>query len=70
MIDMLLRVYAGFSAVAAEPIAVSGSPAECAAALRPVIAAGAELILFTPLFDQRAQMHRLADEVIPLLMDG
>jgi hypothetical protein len=32
-----------------------------------VAAAGAELILFTALFDQREQMERLAAEVLPKL---
>jgi hypothetical protein len=34
-----------------------------------VHAAGAELVLFTPLFDDAEQMERLAAEVIPALTD-
>ena len=50
-----------------EPVAVSGPPGACAEAVREVAEAGAELILFTPLADQTAQMERLAAEVIPQL---
>ena len=35
--------------------------------LHEVAAAGAELILFTALFDEREQMERLAAEVLPKL---
>jgi hypothetical protein len=35
--------------------------------LREVAEAGAELILFTPFFDQAEQMERLATEVVPRL---
>ena len=34
---------------AIEAAAVAGTPAECVAGVRAVIAAGAEMILFTPL---------------------
>jgi alkanesulfonate monooxygenase SsuD/methylene tetrahydromethanopterin reductase-like flavin-dependent oxidoreductase (luciferase family) len=34
-----------------EAAAVAGTPADCLGQLREVAAAGAELILFTPLFD-------------------
>jgi probable F420-dependent oxidoreductase len=44
---------------------VAGPPQACAAELRAVAAAGAELIQLTPLFDVAAQMERLAAEVIP-----
>jgi probable F420-dependent oxidoreductase len=50
-----------------EAAAVAGSPADCAAEVAKVAAAGAELILFTTVFDQAAQAARLADEVIPRL---
>lgn len=48
-----------------EAAAVAGTAAECVRALREVAAAGAELILFTPLFDQAEQNERLAAEVMP-----
>ena len=50
-----------------EAAAVTGSPADCVRELREVVAAGAELILFTPLFDQPEHAERLAAEVIPHL---
>jgi probable F420-dependent oxidoreductase len=50
-----------------EAAAVAGTPADCAAALREVAAAGAELILFTAMFEQAEHAERLAAEVIPQL---
>jgi probable F420-dependent oxidoreductase len=50
-----------------EAAAVTGTPADCVAGLRAVVAAGAELILFTPLFDQGEHAERLAAEIIPRL---
>ena len=41
--------------------------AECLAGVRSVIAAGAEMILFTPLFDLPEQMELIAAELIPAL---
>lgn len=48
-------------------VAVTGTPEQCAQGLREVVAAGAELIQLNPLFDDAAQMERLAAEVIPAL---
>ena len=48
-----------------EAAAVAGTPIECAAAVSRTAAAGAELILFTTLFEPAEQAARLADEVIP-----
>jgi len=48
-----------------EAAAVAGTAADCAAQVRAVVAAGAELILFTTLFDQAEQAERLAAEVMP-----
>jgi alkanesulfonate monooxygenase SsuD/methylene tetrahydromethanopterin reductase-like flavin-dependent oxidoreductase (luciferase family) len=45
-------------------VAVLGSPRTCIEGVREVIDAGAELILFTPLHDEAAQMERLAAEVV------
>jgi probable F420-dependent oxidoreductase len=50
-----------------EAAAVAGSPAECAAEVARAAAAGAELILFTTVFDPGEQAARLAAEVIPRL---
>jgi probable F420-dependent oxidoreductase len=50
-----------------EAAAIAGSPADCAAELAKVAAAGAELILFTTLFEPAEQAARLAAEVIPRL---
>jgi alkanesulfonate monooxygenase SsuD/methylene tetrahydromethanopterin reductase-like flavin-dependent oxidoreductase (luciferase family) len=50
-----------------EAAAVAGTPAGCVAAVREVAAAGAELILFTAMFDQAEHAERLAADVIPRL---
>jgi probable F420-dependent oxidoreductase len=50
-----------------EAAAVTGPPADCARELRQVAGAGAELILFTPMFEPAKQAERLAASVIPLL---
>jgi probable F420-dependent oxidoreductase len=50
-----------------EAAAVAGTPADCVRQVRDVVAAGAELILFTALFDQAEHAERLAAEIIPQL---
>ena len=50
---------------AIEAAAVAGTAADCVRELRQVADAGAELILFTALFDPAGQMERLAAGVIP-----
>jgi alkanesulfonate monooxygenase SsuD/methylene tetrahydromethanopterin reductase-like flavin-dependent oxidoreductase (luciferase family) len=50
-----------------ESAAVTGTMSECLAGVRDVITAGAELILFTPLFDVHEHMERIATELIPAL---
>ncbi|GAA4548086.1 LLM class flavin-dependent oxidoreductase [Amycolatopsis samaneae] len=50
-----------------EDVAVAGTAKDCVDGLREVVDAGAELILFTPLFDQAEQMERLAAEIMPQL---
>ena len=50
-----------------EAAAIAGTPADCVRAVREVAAAGAELILFTPMFEQADHAERLAAEVIPQL---
>ena len=47
--------------------AVAGTTADCVAELRKVAKAGAELILFTPMYEQAEHAERLAAEVIPQL---
>ncbi len=50
-----------------EAAAIVGPPADCVRALHQVADAGAELILFTPLFELAEHAERLAAEVIPQL---
>jgi probable F420-dependent oxidoreductase len=45
-------------------VAVYGSARTCIEGVREVMEAGAELVLFTPLHDEAAQMERLAAEVV------
>ncbi len=47
-----------------EAAAVAGPPADCIRELRKVAEAGAELILFTSMFDQAEHAERLAAEII------
>lgn len=44
-----------------------GTPEQVADGLRPVLDAGAKMIVMNPLWDYVEQMERLAEEVIPLL---
>jgi probable F420-dependent oxidoreductase len=62
----LERIY-GHRVASIEAAAVAGTPADCVRDVRAVAEAGAELILFTPLFDQAEHAERLASEVIPQL---
>jgi len=48
-----------------EEAAIAGTVADCVDAVREVAAAGAELILFTPLYDLAKHMEQIAAEVIP-----
>ena len=50
-----------------EAAAITGTAADCVSEVNQVAEAGAELILFTALFDQREQMERLAAAVLPKL---
>ena len=52
---------------AIESAAVAGTVAECVDGVRAVIAAGAEMILFTPLYDVGEHMELIADLIIPAL---
>jgi len=57
----------GHRVPAIEAAAVAGTTADCIREVNQVAAAGAELILFTALFDQREQMEQLAAAVLPKL---
>ena len=61
------RLYSYFGASGLEAVAVYGPPDACVRSLREVAAAGAELILLNPLFDEAEQMERLVAEVVPKL---
>lgn len=62
----LERLY-GHRSADIEAAAIAGRPADCVRELREVAEAGAELILFTPMFEQAEHAERLAAEVIPEL---
>jgi probable F420-dependent oxidoreductase len=64
MAAALVRIYGDFGRQL-EPVAVTGPPDACAAGLREVAAAGAEMILLNTLSDQAEQMERLAADVMP-----
>jgi len=66
MNDAMERLY-GRRSADIEAAAVAGTPADCVAAVREVVAAGAELILFTAMFEQAGHAERLAAEIIPQL---
>jgi probable F420-dependent oxidoreductase len=57
----------GHRVPAIEAAAITGTTADCVREVSQVAAAGAELILFTALFDQREQMEQLAGAVLPKL---
>ncbi|GAA4606049.1 LLM class flavin-dependent oxidoreductase [Actinoallomurus liliacearum] len=67
MTDALNQVYGRSGGDELTPVAVFGPPDECVTRLREVADAGAEMILFTTLFDEAEQMERLAAEVMPHL---
>lgn len=52
---------------AVEAAAIAGTPDDCVRAVRAVIDAGAELVLFTPLYDQPEHAELIAREIIPAL---
>jgi probable F420-dependent oxidoreductase len=61
----LHRMYSVFGAGDLTPVTVFGRPDACIEGLNAVAAAGAEMILLNPLFDEGEQMERLAAEVMP-----
>jgi probable F420-dependent oxidoreductase len=64
--EALERLY-GRRMEAIEAASIAGTPGDCVREVREVAAAGAELILFTPLFDQLEHAEQLAEQVIPQL---
>lgn len=62
--DAMERIY-GRRVPSIEAAAVAGAPADCVREVNAVAEAGAEMILFTTVFDQAEQMERLAAEVMP-----
>jgi probable F420-dependent oxidoreductase len=66
MNDALAGIY-GQRVPTIEAATITGTAADCVREASAVAAAGAELILFTALFDQREQMERLAAAVLPEL---
>jgi probable F420-dependent oxidoreductase len=62
--DAMARIY-GRRVPSIEAATVAGPAADCVREVNAVAAAGAELILFTTVFDQSEQMERLAAEVMP-----
>jgi probable F420-dependent oxidoreductase len=64
--DAMERLY-GRRVPDIEAACIAGTPGECAAEVAKAADAGAELILFTTMFDQGEQAERLAAEVIPRL---
>jgi probable F420-dependent oxidoreductase len=62
----LERIY-GVRVPAIEAAAITGTAADCVREVNQVAEAGAELILFTALFDQREQMEQLAAMILPKL---
>jgi len=67
MAAALVSVYGAAFGSALLPVAVLGPADACVQGLREVADAGAGMILLTALFDQAAQMERLAEEVLPHL---
>ena len=65
----LHALYANSGARNLESVAVFGPPSACVDGLREVANAGAGMILLTPLFDETAQMERLAADVIPRMLE-
>ena len=63
--DALDRRYSYFGLGNIATVAVAGTVDDCVAGLCDIAAAGADMILLNPLFDELRQMRRLADEVIP-----
>jgi alkanesulfonate monooxygenase SsuD/methylene tetrahydromethanopterin reductase-like flavin-dependent oxidoreductase (luciferase family) len=66
MNEALARVY-GARVPAIEAAAVTGTVAECRDGVKAVVEAGAEMILFTPLYGNFEHLELIAGEIIPAL---
>ena len=64
MNEALARVY-GARVPAIEAAAVTGTVAECLDGVKAVVEAGAEMILFTPLYGNFEHLELIAGEIIP-----
>jgi alkanesulfonate monooxygenase SsuD/methylene tetrahydromethanopterin reductase-like flavin-dependent oxidoreductase (luciferase family) len=64
MNEALARVY-GARVPAIESAAVTGTVDECLAGVKAVVEAGAEMILFTPLYGNVEHLELIAGEIIP-----
>jgi probable F420-dependent oxidoreductase len=65
--DALNDLYGYFGLKGIERVGVAGRPDDVASELAQIAAAGADLILLNPLFDEAEQMERLVAGVIPQL---
>jgi probable F420-dependent oxidoreductase len=65
MAEGLAQVYGPAFGSTLMPVTVTGPAEDCVRGVQAVADAGAELILLTALFDETAQMERLAAEVVP-----
>jgi len=65
--EALDRVYRNFGLRDMAVVSVTGPASAVVAGVQEVIDAGAELVMFNPLFDDLEQMERVAAEVIPAL---
>ncbi|MDX6337441.1 MAG: hypothetical protein QOG05_4781 [Streptosporangiaceae bacterium] len=65
--DALNDLYGYFGLKGIERVGVAGRPGDVASELAQIAAAGADLILLNPLFDEAEQMERLVAGVIPQL---
>ena len=70
MAEGLAEVYGPAFGSTLMPVTVTGNASDCARGVQAVADAGAGLILLTTLFDETAQMERLAAEVVPAISPG
>jgi alkanesulfonate monooxygenase SsuD/methylene tetrahydromethanopterin reductase-like flavin-dependent oxidoreductase (luciferase family) len=59
------NLYGWFGLPDLSPVAVAGTPADCAAGIREIVDAGAELVVLDPMAGDLAILERLVDEVVP-----
>jgi alkanesulfonate monooxygenase SsuD/methylene tetrahydromethanopterin reductase-like flavin-dependent oxidoreductase (luciferase family) len=65
--DALECRYSYFGLTNLTAVAIAGTPGDCITGLHDLAAAGADLILLNPLYDEHHQTQRLANEVLPPL---